>query len=43
MNRKDFLRWGSTGLLGTAFGFEAGGKEDKMNYHLPDFDPQSYW
>lgn len=43
MNRKDFLRWGSTGVLGTAFGFEARGNENKMNYHPPDFDPQSYW
>ena len=43
MNRKDFLQLGSTGLLGTALGFEAKGREYKRGPHPTGFDPQSYW
>jgi gamma-glutamyltranspeptidase len=43
MHRKDFLRWGSTGLIGTTLGFEAKGREYKFNNQSSDFDPLSFW
>jgi gamma-glutamyltranspeptidase/glutathione hydrolase len=43
MNRKEFLRWGSTGIMGTAIGFGSGNHQARSSATFFDFDPQSFW
>lgn len=43
MERKDFLKWGSTGLLSTAFGFRPERSEVKPNDQEIGFDSLTGW